>query len=120
VARAFAVRPKVLLLDEPFGALDAMLRPTLQDALLALWSSQDLTGAMLMVTHDIDEAIYLSDRVVVMTNGPEATIAEVVEIALPRPRDRRFMVYSTEYIKTKDRLMGLLSGAVAWPSASAA
>jgi nitrate ABC transporter ATP-binding subunit len=89
VARAFAVHPRLLLLDEPFGAIDALTRTALHEELLALWQLDSATETVLMVTHDIDEALYLSDRVVVMTNGPRATIAEIVRVDLPRPRDRR-------------------------------
>ena len=86
IARALAIEPKVLLLDEPFGALDALTRATLQDELMRIVAK---TGAtVLMVTHDVDEAVLLSDRVVMMTNGPAASIGEVLEVSLPRPRER--------------------------------
>ena len=86
IARALAIEPKVLLLDEPFGALDALTRATLQDELMRIVGQ---TGAtVLMVTHDVDEAVLLSDRVVMMTNGPAARIGEVLEVPLPRPRER--------------------------------
>lgn len=109
LARAFAVHPKMLLLDEPFGALDALIKPALHDALINLWSSDGKTESVVMVTHDIDEAIYLSDRIVVMTNGPRANIGEIVEVAIPRPRDKRAMVYMPEYAHLKDRLLELLT-----------
>jgi nitrate/nitrite transport system ATP-binding protein len=86
IARALAMQPKVLLLDEPFGALDALTRAKLQDELLKIVAATGST--VLMVTHDVDEAVLLSDRIVMMTNGPAATIGEVVAVALPRPRDR--------------------------------
>jgi nitrate/nitrite transport system ATP-binding protein len=86
IARALAMQPKVLLLDEPFGALDALTRAKLQDELLKIVAATGST--VLMVTHDVDEAVLLSDRIVMMTNGPAATIGEVVTVALPRPRDR--------------------------------
>ena len=113
IARAFSVHPKVLLLDEPFGALDALTKARLQDELLDLWQIDKASETVLMVTHDIDEAIYLADRVVVMTNGPAATIGEVVENNLPRPRDRRGLVHTPEYAEVKDRLLYLLTNAFA-------
>jgi nitrate/nitrite transport system ATP-binding protein len=113
IARAFAVHPEVLLLDEPFGALDALTRASLQDELIAIWSMDSATETVVMVTHDIDEAIYLSDRIAVMTNGPGGTIGEVVEVGLPRPRDRRGMVHLPEYADLKDHLLYLLTVAFA-------
>jgi len=86
IARALAVQPKVLLLDEPFGALDALTRARLQDELMKIVQAAGST--VLMVTHDVDEAVLLADRIVMMTNGPAATIGEIVAIDLPRPRDR--------------------------------
>ena len=86
IARALAVQPKVLLLDEPFGALDALTRARLQDELMKI--VQGAGSTVLMVTHDVDEAVLLADRIVMMTNGPAATIGEVLKIELPRPRDR--------------------------------
>jgi nitrate/nitrite transport system ATP-binding protein len=109
VARAFAIVPRVLLLDEPFGALDALTRTSLQDELINLWSFDHSTETVLMVTHDIDEAIYLSDRIVVMTNGPRATIREVVKVALPRPRERRAMLHTARYADLKAHLLDLLA-----------
>lgn len=86
IARAFAMEPKILLMDEPFGALDALTRASLQDELNGVLAK---TGAtVVMVTHDVDEAVLLSDRIVMMTNGPAATIGEIVKVDLPRPRDR--------------------------------
>ena len=105
VLRAFVLEPQVLLLDEPFGALDALTKATLHDELLRLWSTDSGTKTIILVTHDIDEAIFLSDRVVVMTNGPEATISETVPIRVSRPRDKRAMLYSTEYAQIKDHLL---------------
>jgi ABC-type nitrate/sulfonate/bicarbonate transport system ATPase subunit len=120
LARALAANPKVLLLDEPFGALDALTRAILQDELLkvwdatledsflrAIWGGQRKT--ILLVTHDIEEAIYLSDRIAVMTNGPAATIGKVVEVPLPRPRDRREILESRAYVEIKEELMYLLT-----------
>ncbi len=86
IARALAMEPKVLLLDEPFGALDALTRAHLQDELIRIVAATGST--VVMVTHDVDEAVLLSDRVVMMTNGPAATIGEILEVDLPRPRDR--------------------------------
>ena len=95
IARALAIEPKVMLLDEPFGALDALTRATLQDELMRI---VEKTGAtVLMVTHDVDEAVLLSDRVVMMTNGPAATIGEVLKIDLPRPRRRLELATDIEY-----------------------
>lgn len=109
VARAFAIAPKVLLLDEPFGALDALTKGALQDELLNLWAFDQATETVVMVTHDIDEAMYLSDRIVVMTNGPRATIRDIVEVPLPRPRDRRAMLHHPAYANTKEHLLDLLA-----------
>lgn len=105
IARAFAIEPKVLLLDEPFGALDALTRGSLQDELIQLWTHNRRVETVVMVTHDIDEAIYLSDRIVVFTNGPAASLAEIIPVTLPRPRDRRQMVHTSEYADLKEHLM---------------
>jgi nitrate/nitrite transport system ATP-binding protein len=113
VARAFAIHPKVLLLDEPFGALDALTRSALQEELLKLWSLDSATETVIMVTHDIDEAIYLSDRIVVMTNGPAATIGEIIDVPLPRPRQKREIVHTAAYAELKDHLLYLLTVAFA-------
>jgi nitrate/nitrite transport system ATP-binding protein len=86
IARALAVRPKILLMDEPFGALDALTRGKLQQQVLRIWESH--RQAVIMITHDIDEAIYMSDRIVLMTNGPAATVGEILEVPFPHPRDR--------------------------------
>ncbi len=111
IARAFSVHPKVLLLDEPFGALDALTKSALHEELVTMWSMDRKTETVLMVTHDIDEAIYLSDRVVVMTNGPAATVGEIVSIDIPRPRDRRSMIHHEAYTSARDRLLFLLTEA---------
>ena len=108
VARAFAVQPRVLLLDEPFGAVDALTKSALHDELINLWQHEKTTETVIMVTHDIDEAIYLSDRIVVMTDGPRARIREVVDVTLPRPRDKRGMLHDSRYADVKDHLLGLL------------
>jgi nitrate/nitrite transport system ATP-binding protein len=113
IARAFAIHPQVLLLDEPFGALDALTKSSLQEELINLWSLDNQTETVVLVTHDIEEAIFLSDRIVVMTNGPEATIGEVIEVPIERPRDKRAMVHLPEYIEIYDRLLYLLMEAFA-------
>ena len=106
IARALAIEPKMLLLDEPFGALDALTRATLQDELIRIVGS---TGAtVLMVTHDVDEAVLLSDRVVMMTNGPAATIGEVLEVDLPRPRERLALAANSRYIHLRARVLEFL------------
>jgi nitrate ABC transporter ATP-binding subunit len=109
IARAFATHPKVLLLDEPFGALDALTRGMLHEELMAMWSGDLQTETVVMVTHDIDEAIYLSDKIVVMTNGPEATIGEIISVPLPRPRDKRALLHTPEWAEIKEHLLGLLT-----------
>jgi nitrate/nitrite transport system ATP-binding protein len=109
IARAFAIQPKVLLLDEPFGALDALTKLKLHEELVRLWQMDHASETVLMVTHDIDEAIYLADRIVVMTNGPAATIGEIVEVPLPRPRDKRALVHTRDYAEIKDKLLYLLT-----------
>lgn len=110
VARAFAVQPRVLLLDEPFGAVDALTKSSLHDELMRLWHEERTTETVVMVTHDIDEAIYLSDRVVVMSNGPRARVREIVEVPLARPRDKRGMLHDPRYAEVKERLIELLGG----------
>ena len=110
IARAFAVQPAVLLLDEPFGALDALTKGTLHDELLALWRSDGRRQTILMVTHDIEEAVYLADRVVVMTDGPAATIREVIPVPLPRPREKRSVMHDPRALDIKERLLSLLQG----------
>jgi nitrate/nitrite transport system ATP-binding protein len=95
IARAFALSPKLLLLDEPFGMLDSLTRWELQEVLMEVWSRTQITA--ICVTHDVDEAILLADRVVMMTNGPEATIGKVTEVKLPRPRTRRALLDHPDY-----------------------
>ena len=98
IARAFSMEPKILLMDEPFGALDALTRAALQDELNGVMAK---TGAtVVMVTHDVDEAVLLSDRIVMMTNGPAATIGEIVEVKLDRPRDRLELAQDTRFAST--------------------
>jgi len=109
IARAFAIKPDVLILDEPFGALDALTKGSLQDELLRLWRDEgQRRQTILMVTHDIDEAIYLSDRIVVMSNGPHAHIGEIIEVQIARPRDKRDIITLDEYARVKNRLLELL------------
>ncbi len=106
IARALAMQPKVLLLDEPFGALDALTRAHLQDQVMELHARLGTT--VLMITHDVDEAVLLSDRIVMMTNGPEATIGEVLTVPLPRPRDRLALVNDPRFIKARAAVMEFL------------
>ncbi len=108
IARAFAINPSILLLDEPFGALDALTKGTMHIELLKLWNLDNRNKTIVMVTHDIEEAIFLSDRVVVMNNGPAATIKEIVDVPLPRPRNKKDIVHDPRYIETHDKLMSLL------------
>ncbi len=95
IARALAMEPKVLLMDEPFGALDALTRAHLQDSLMDIHAN--LGNTVIMITHDVDEAVLLSDRIVMMNNGPAATIGEIIEVALPRPRDRLALADNPSY-----------------------
>ncbi len=106
IARAFANHPQLLLLDEPFGALDALTRGTIQDELLKIWSGTEQT--VFMITHDIDEAILLADRILLMTNGPYARIAESVEITIPRPRTRTAIVDHPNYYAIRNHLVHFL------------
>jgi nitrate/nitrite transport system ATP-binding protein len=106
IARALAIEPKVLLLDEPFGALDALTRATLQDELMRIVAK---TGAtVLMVTHDVDEAVLLSDRVVMMTNGPAATIGDVLQVTLPRPRERLALAHDARFMDLRANVLEFL------------
>lgn len=106
IARAFATQPSLLLLDEPFGALDALTRGTIQDELLKIWSETRQT--VFMITHDVDEAILLADRIFLMTNGPNARVAEAVEIAIPRPRSRAEMIDHPGYYIIRNHLVNFL------------
>lgn len=106
IARAFALSPKMLLLDEPFGMLDSLTRFELQAVLLELWRRQRITA--LMVTHDVDEALYLSDRIVCMTDGPEAEVGDIVSVPFGRPRDRAAVMEHPEYYKLRERLIEFL------------
>jgi nitrate/nitrite transport system ATP-binding protein len=106
IARAFALKPRMLLLDEPFGMLDALTRLELQQVLLEVWSRTRLTA--LMVTHDVDEAIFLSDRVVMMTNGPSAEVGDILPVPFARPRHRAALLEDPEYYRCREHLMAFL------------
>ena len=106
LARALAMEPKVLLLDEPFGALDALTRAHLQDTVMAL--HQKLGNTVMMITHDVDEAVLLSDRIIMMTNGPAATIGEILEVPLARPRKRLELVADATFLKCRQRVLEFL------------
>jgi len=106
IARALSIEPKVLLLDEPFGALDALTRAHLQDELLKIVAKTGST--VLMVTHDVDEAVLLSDRIVMMTNGPAASIGDIVNVDLDRPRDRLALVNDSRYHHLRGRVLEFL------------
>ena len=106
IARALAMQPKVLLMDEPFGALDALTRARLQDELLKIVAATGSTA--IMVTHDVDEAVLLSDRVVMMTNGPAATIGEVLRVDLPRPRNRVELAEDRSYVQCRKAVLDFL------------
>jgi nitrate/nitrite transport system ATP-binding protein len=106
VARALAIRPKMLLLDEPFGALDALTRPKLQQQVLDIWENH--RQAVMMITHDVDEAIFMADRVVMMTNNPNATIGQTLEIPIPRPRDRHELRESRSFYELRNEALDFL------------
>ena len=108
IARAFAINPSILLLDEPFGALDALTKSSMHVELLKLWNLDNREKTIVMVTHDIEEAIFLSDRIVVMSNGPEATIRELVPVPLERPRNKKLIVHDETYMEIHDHLLNLL------------
>jgi nitrate ABC transporter ATP-binding subunit len=106
IGRAFALEPKVLLLDEPFSLLDALTRMELQEELMRLWDEDRKT--VLMVTHDVDEALFLADRIVMMTSGPEATIGEILAVPFPRPRSRVDVLNHPDYYHLRDHLIAFL------------
>lgn len=106
IARALSIRPEVLVLDEPFGALDAITKEELQEELLKIWNNTRNT--VLMITHDIDEALFLADKIVMMTNGPAAGIGEVIEIPFNRPRDRSRIMEMPEYYKVRNYVLDYL------------
>jgi nitrate/nitrite transport system ATP-binding protein len=118
IARALSMEPKVLLMDEPFGALDALTRAHLQDELLKIVAKTQST--VVMVTHDVDEAVLLSDRIVMMTNGPAATIGEILEVQLERPRERVSLAQDTRYMAYRTAVLEFLYHRQAHPSKEAA
>ena len=118
IARALSMEPKVLLMDEPFGALDALTRAHLQDELLGIVAKTGST--VVMVTHDVDEAVLLSDRIVMMTNGPAATIGEIVQVRLARPRERVALAHDALYMEYRTRVLEFLYQRQARPHKEAA
>ncbi|VUD52083.1 Bicarbonate transport ATP-binding protein CmpD [Thalassocella blandensis] len=106
IARALSMQPEILLMDEPFGALDALTRAHMQDSLMEI--QNELNNTVIMITHDVDEAVLLSDRIVMMTNGPAATIGEVLEIDLERPRDRLALAEDTRYTHLRSEVLKFL------------
>lgn len=106
IARALAMQPDVLLMDEPFGALDALTRAHMQDSLMEIQA--ELNNTVIMITHDVDEAVLLSDRIVMMTNGPAATIGEILEVTLERPRDRLSLAEDPEYNRLRSAVLKFL------------
>ncbi|HEV8542398.1 MAG TPA: ABC transporter ATP-binding protein [Verrucomicrobiae bacterium] len=106
IARAFALSPKMLLLDEPFGMLDSLTRMELQQVLIDLWRKDQKTA--LMVTHDVDEALFLADRIVMMTNGPAAEVGDILEVKFPRPRERRALLEDPGYYQLREHLITFL------------
>ena len=107
IARAFAIQPELLLLDEPFGALDALTRGSIQDELIRIWSGSDQT--VFMITHDVDKAILLADRILLMTNGPYARVAESVQVDIPRPRERANIIHHADYYDIRNHLVEFLA-----------
>ncbi len=106
IARCLAMQPKVLLMDEPFGALDALTRAQLQDSLMAIQA--ELNSTVVMITHDVDEAVLLSDRIVMMSNGPAATIGQILEVGLDRPRDRLELAEDPEFVHLRQQVLEFL------------
>ncbi|WP_372999076.1 ABC transporter ATP-binding protein [Sulfurimonas sp.] len=106
IARALSIKPKVLLMDEPFGALDSLTRANLQEHLMRI--QQNVKNTVIIITHDIDEAVLLSDRVIMMTNGPDATIGEILEVNLERPRNRVELQSDPEYIRCREAILSFL------------
>ncbi len=106
IARAFAIKPKVLLLDEPFGMLDSLTRGELQDILIEIWNKEKITAVM--ITHDVDEAIFLADRVVMMTSGPRAKIGDILDINFERPRTRKSVLEHDDYYAYRKHLIDFL------------
>jgi nitrate/nitrite transport system ATP-binding protein len=116
IARALAMRPKVLLLDEPFGALDALTRAHLQDQVMDIHARLGTT--VMMITHDVDEAVLLSDRIVMMTNGPNATIGDILDVDLPRPRDRLALASDPRFLTAREAVLRFLHERHALPAAA--
>lgn len=106
IARAFATQPQLLLMDEPFGALDALTRGMIQEELIKIWTETQQT--VFMITHDVDEAILLSDRILLMTNGPHAQVAESVRVSIPRPRNRTGIIHHPAYYRIRNHLVDFL------------
>jgi nitrate/nitrite transport system ATP-binding protein len=106
IARALAMQPEVLLMDEPFGALDALTRAHMQDSLMEI--QKELNNTVIMITHDVDEAVLLSDRIVMMTNGPAATIGEILDVNLPHPRNRLELAEDPEYNRLRSAVLKFL------------
>ncbi|MGM0593483.1 MAG: ABC transporter ATP-binding protein [Pseudomonadota bacterium] len=106
IARAFATQPQLLLMDEPFGALDALTRGMIQEELIKIWEETQQT--VFMITHDVDEAILLSDRILLMTNGPQARVAESVQVSIERPRNRTDIIHHPAYYKIRNHLVDFL------------
>ncbi len=106
IARALSIKPQVLLMDEPFGALDSLTRANLQEHLMRI--QQTMKNTVIVITHDVDEAVLLSDRVIMMTNGPEATIGEILEVNLAHPRDRVALQHDTEYQRCREAILSFL------------
>ncbi|MDX1451364.1 MAG: ABC transporter ATP-binding protein [Oleiphilaceae bacterium] len=106
IARALAMQPEVLLMDEPFGALDALTRAHMQDSLMEIQA--ELNNTVIMITHDVDEAVLLSDRIVMMTNGPAATVGEILDVNLERPRDRLALAEDPEYTHLRSQVLKFL------------
>jgi nitrate/nitrite transport system ATP-binding protein len=107
IARAFALSPKLLLLDEPFGMLDSLTRWELQEVLMEVWTRTQVTAVC--VTHDVDEAILLADRVVMMSNGPNAKVGKIMEVDLPRPRSRKQLLEHPDYYRYREELLQFLA-----------
>ena len=106
IARALAMKPEVLLMDEPFGALDALTRAHMQDSLMEI--QQKLNNTVIMITHDVDEAVLLSDRIVMMTNGPAATIGEILDVYLPHPRNSLALPEDVDYNRLRSAVLTFL------------
>nr|WP_245749887.1 ABC transporter ATP-binding protein [Marinobacter zhejiangensis] len=116
IARALSMKPSVLLMDEPFGALDALTRAHLQDALMSI--QQELNSTVIMITHDVDEAVLLSDRIVMMTNGPAATVGEELTVELPRPRNRVTLADDATYVHCRQAVLSFLYEKQSFPAKS--